>query len=276
MLGGCGRQSGGVRLYDAHCHLQDARIGKAGLEEALAGYGEIGVERAVVNGTGPQDWGAVAELAERSGRVCPSFGLHPWQVNEVSDGWREELEGLLERFPEAGVGEIGLDRWVEGHDLDAQLRAFRWQLELGARLGRAVTIHCLKAWGALLAALEAAKLPERGFLLHSYGGPAELVAPLAGLGGYFSFSGHFALERKAGQRAVFERIPLERLLVETDAPDMAGPESCRERELDGDGRLNHPLNIAAVYRFAAAMRGMKEEAFAERMGENWRRLFADG
>lgn len=275
MLAGGGLQGVGVRLFDAHCHLQDARIGREGREETLAGYGDMGVERVVVNGTGPEDWGLVAELAERSGRVYPSFGLHPWRVNGVSSGWREELEVLLERFPEAGVGEIGLDRWVEGHDLEAQLGAFRWQLELGARLDRAVTIHCLKAWGALRAALEGARLPERGFLLHSYGGPAELVGPLAGLGAYFSFSGYFAWERKAAQRAVFERIPLERLLVETDAPDMAGPGSCRAWSLEGDGegRLNHPLNIAAVYRYAAGLRGMEEGAFAAAVEENWRRLF---
>lgn len=261
-------------LFDAHCHLQDARL--AGARSDLGGlYRRFGVEKAVVNATCEEDWGSVATLAEEHGFVFPSFGLHPWHVNDAREGWQERLSVYWDRFPNSGVGEIGLDRWIDNYDLPAQREAFRWQLEFARKRDRPASVHCLQAWGALQDTLRSTPLPERGFLLHSFGGSRELIEPLAKLGAYFSISPYFAHERKEKQRQALKTIPLDRLLIETDAPDMAGPTDRRSVELRApDGSvLNHPINIVSTYAFVAELFEMSQETLEDLVFENWNRLF---
>jgi TatD DNase family protein len=263
--------SRGFSIYDAHNHLQDARLGEK--PEVIAEIEAVPVAKAVVNGTRPEDWAKVEELARKYKWVIPSYGLHPWYVNQPCENWREQLELLL-REQRAAVGEIGLDRWIENYDSARQEEAFVWQLGLGGKLGRPVTIHCLKAFGRLLEILQSEKVPA-GFLLHSYGGPAEMVQRFAELGGYFSISGYFANNRKQRQREVFRKVPLDRILVETDAPDMALPVERDSYKLpDAEGRIiNHPANLIGVYEFAAELYGIQIKEFAERIEANFQRFF---
>jgi TatD DNase family protein len=118
--------------------------------------------------------------------------------------------------------------------------------------------------------------PHCGFLLHSYGGAVELIPGLVKLGAYFSLPGYFAHPRKARQRETFRRVPLERLLIETDAPDQPLPaERIRVPLLDTDGKpLNHPANLRAVYEFAAELLGLPLEKLASQVEANFLRLFA--
>ena len=118
--------------------------------------------------------------------------------------------------------------------------------------------------------------PRCGFVLHSYGGPREMVAPLAKLGAYFSLPGYFAHERKQRQRDAFLAVPPDRLLIETDAPDQLLPDA-RNRHPLSDTRtgkpLNHPANLAEVYAFAAELSGEPIETLAARVEENFLRVF---
>ncbi|MBT6790209.1 MAG: TatD family hydrolase, partial [Verrucomicrobia bacterium] len=114
-------------------------------------------------------------------------------------------------------------------------------------------------------------LLKRGFLLHSYGGPAEMVEPLAKLGAYFSFPGAFAHDRKTRQRDAFRQVPAERLLIETDAPDQALPDDRVAQPLSQ--AINHPANITAVYGAAAELLAQAPNDLAKRMEENFVRLF---
>ena len=261
---------GGFPIYDAHNHLQDGRL-QGELGGVWEELGKIALRKCVVNGTREEDWESVTELARRDERVIPSFGLHPWYTRERSEGWLEKLEEQLKGRP-AGVGEIGLDKWVEGSDFGDQKRVFAAQWEVAVRLNRPVTVHCLKAWGPLMDFLRDEPAPACGFLLHSFGGSAELVQPLARSGAYFSISGYFAQERKERQREVFKQVPLERLLIETDAPDMLPPQEWN-RYLLSDPKANHPANIVAVYEFASELLGMEVEELAGQVEENFRRLF---
>ena len=256
-----------LSIYDAHNHLQDERL-RAHLPNIIEALQAVPVQAVVANGTRPEDWPTVAELAKKYKWVVPSYGLHPWYVNQVCENWREILGEYLQD-PRVAIGEIGLDRWIEGFDSAKQEEIFVWQLELAKNLKRPVTIHCLRAWGRMLELLEKHRLPC-GFLLHSYGGPAEMVKPFVELGGYFSISGYFAHERKEKQREVFRAVALERILVETDAPDMLPPEQLREGNL---GEVNHPGNIVKVYSFAAELLGMELEEFAEQVEDNFNRFY---
>jgi TatD DNase family protein len=261
-------------LLDAHNHLHDARLDpwRAEIMDALRA---IGVAGAVVNGTREGDWESVAALAGNLSWVMPSFGLHPWHVNARTPEWREALAAQVSKHPGCGIGEIGLDRWIENYDLPAQLECFRWQLELAARENLPATIHCLKAWGALWEAIESSAVPERGFLIHAYGGPAEMVSGFVKKGAYFSFSPYFLHARKAPQREVFRTLPAERILVETDAPDMAPPPEADPRPLmSADGRtVNHPANLDLAYKELASLRGWTREETEAQVSDNFARLF---
>jgi len=228
----------------------------------------------VVNGSCEEDWPDVLALARAHPQVLPSFGYHPWYVHERSPEWQKHLIHLLDRVP-SGIGEIGLDRWKPGLVYDGQEEVFLTQLRLAAERNLPASIHCLRAWGRLHELLRANPRPQRGFLLHSYGGPQELIAPLASFGAYFSFPGYFLHERKARQREVFKRVPPDRLLIETDAPDQLPPDSCNSHPLmDPDGKpINHPANLAAIYRHLACAYQEKPQILAERVEQNFRRLF---
>lgn len=284
--------------YDAHNHLHDAWLSPQ-RAQIVSDLAALPLTAAVVNGTCEADWPDVTALCSSAAqlstfntqlRLVPSYGLHPWHVGNASPQWRQTLVTALDASPLVAIGEIGLDRWILDRakpddprltglrraPLDEQLDAFIWQLELAAARNLPVTIHCLDAWGPLLAALRSAPRPSRGFLLHAYGGSAELARDFAELGAYFSFNGYFLGERQAAKRAVFEKIPLDRLLAETDAPAMPLPTSHRTHTLPDlpDGTVvNHPANIAAVYAALANLRGLSVDALAAQLSANFTRLF---
>jgi TatD DNase family protein len=279
-----------IPFYDAHNHLQDAWLAPHRVQ-VFADLAKIPLGGAVVNGTAENDWDDVATLARQHAFILPSFGLHPWNVGNASPHWRDTLRRQLDAHPHAAIGEIGLDRWIlerakpddsrlaglRRAPLDEQLEVFTWQLALAAQRNLPVTIHCLDAWGALVEALRATRRPARGFLLHAYGGSAELARDFAALGAYFSFNGYFLGERQAAKRGVFKMLPADRILVETDAPAMPLPAERRSHALPGlaDGNpINHPANIGAVYAGLAEVRGMAAAPLAAQTEANFQALFA--
>lgn len=275
--------------FDAHNHLQDA---------ALAPHWDllgtqlpaIGVAGAVVNGTCEDDWESVALLARRFPWVRPSFGVHPWDVGNRSPAWADRLRARLQAEPRASVGEIGIDRWIIDRarpedprlaglrraPLEEQSEVFLTQLALAVELDRPATVHCLQAWGALDALLRKSARPARGFLLHAYSGPREMVPGFVRLGAYFSFNGAFLDPRKEAIRDAFRVVPPDRLLVETDAPAMLPPAAWLSHPLppsDHGTPVNHPGNIQAAYSGLAALRGLSVPALASQVADNFRRLF---
>ena len=262
-----------MKFYDAHNHLQDDRFGGQ-QRELLAVCGKSGVVRMVVNGTCESDWPQVLALARENKIVLPSFGYHPWYVYQRTPDWQKNLAKFLDAVPSA-VGEIGLDRWKPDLRYDGQEEVFLAQLQIAVERNLPVSIHCLQAWGRLLELLQNHPRPARGFVLHSFGGAAEMIPALAKLGAYFSFPGYFLHARKLKQREIFKQVPADRLLVETDAPDQLLPEEKVLHPLVGaDGKpLNHPANLVAVYSGLAEFLGEKTEALTARVEENFLHVF---
>lgn len=250
--------------FDAHNHLQDERI--VATADALA---RSSLQACVVNGTSENDWAQVSALASRHKWIIPAFGLHPWYAAARTANWFDTLRYFLDDHPTATIGEIGLDGWMRKPNLPDQETVFRQQLTLACERNIAASIHCLKAWGALEKSLKENPRPARGFLLHSYGGPAEMIPTFAKLGAYFSFSGYFAHARKSAQREVFKQIPLDRFLVETDAPDMLPPP---ELQIAPSG-FNDPRNIERICDYAARLWNIPLPEFAARMEANFKALF---
>jgi len=262
-----------LKYFDAHNHLQDARFAsrQTGL---LAACENAGVVRMVVNGACEEDWPQVLQLARENKMVLPSFGYHPWYLHERTPDWLKNLEFYLDKAP-AAVGEIGLDRWKPDLPYAGQEEVFLAQLRLAAERNLPASLHCLRAWGRMLELLQNNPRPARGLVLHSFGGPAEMIPAFAKLGAYFSFPGYFLQEQKLKQRENFRLVPADRLLVETDAPDQSLPVEKNLHLLAAadEQPLNHPANIVAVYAGLAELRGEPLTALTAQVAENFHRVF---
>jgi TatD DNase family protein len=124
--------------------------------------------------------------------------------------------------------------------------------------------------------LRKSPLPARGFLLHAYAGPMEMIKPFADLGASFSFNGSCLDPKRAHQRNAFKSVPPDRLLIETDAPAMPLPTALERHRLPpspNSARLNHPANIAAVCTGLAQFLGQPAAQLATRVESNFHRLF---
>lgn len=285
-------------FYDAHNHLQDTSLAPHH-EKIFADLVSIGVTRAVVNGSCETDWPEVTALAKQHTIVLPSYGLHPWEVGNRTPDWQKNLLTHLDPHSSPpshsshspAVGEIGLDRWILNRarsddprlaglrraPLAEQTEVFAWQLAIAAERNLPASIHCLDAFGLLLDTLRHAKIPARGFLLHAYSGPTEMVKSFADLGAYFSFNGAYLAPRHTRLRELYTALPADRLLVETDAPAMRLPAPLEKFLLPAsdDGSLpNHPANLAVTYAALAELRGVTLESLAAHVEKNFLRLFA--
>jgi len=276
-------------LYDAHQHFHFPAL-QPHREQVEADLRGSGLQGAVVNGTCEEEWPEVAALARTRAWIRPSFGVHPWDAGNRAPAWQARLRAALAAEPRAAVGEIGLDRWITDHlapddprlaglrvaPLAEQVEVCAWQLELAAELDRPASLHCLHAIGPLHDLLRTARRPARGFLLHAYSGPPDLVAPLAELGAYFSYNGAFLHPRHAARARAFAAVPADRLLVETDAPAMELPPARARFTLPpgpDSAVVNHPANLVVAYEALAALRGVPLDLLADQAEANFRRLF---
>ncbi len=241
-----------MRLFDAHNHIQDERLFSR-LDEVMRRALAAGVEGMAVKGCHEEDWPRVLEVVNRYPNAHMAFGLHPWFVSGRSSQWLQRLEELLTTYPQASVGEIGIDHAVGNRAPDEE-SVFLSQLELARRLGRPASIHCRQAWGRLLELLEEFGEPPP-MLIHCFGGSAEVATELVRRGAHISFSGSITRpgNRKAGP--AIRAVPADRILLETDAPDIL-PHGI-------DAEANEPAHLRAVLAKAAELLGVPEARLAE-------------
>jgi len=262
-----------MKLFDSHCHLHDERL-RPILPAVFERARTAGVAGMLNCGCTEADWPEVQALATARPEIIPAYGLHPWYLGERSACWRDTLARLLESDPRAAVGEVGLDHALEERN-DAEQRAvFLDSLALARDFRRPVSVHCRRAWAALIECLGRVGQLPAGLVIHSYSGSVELVEPLARSGARFSFSGSITYPANRRGRRAAAAVPLELLLVETDSPDI--PPYFGDKSDGGKKEaepLNEPANLPLVIRTIAGIRGMTPEALAQRVWENSRELF---
>ena len=242
------------------------------MERLLAEAAAAGVRGMVIAGVWPEG----AALQRALCRGAPSrgwtLGLHPEQVAAWdAAGEADRLEGAIAALPTAivgacGVGEIGLDARSPG-TMPAQRRAFSAGLALAEASGLPVVLHVVGAHDEALATL--GPRPRRG-MVHSFSGSAEQARRYLSLGLFLSFGGPLTYGPSKKREAALRATPIDRLLIETDAPDQA------PRAPEGGPRPAHgrPSMLGAVARAAAAVRGEDPDLLWALVGENARRLFA--
>jgi len=251
-----------ARFIDTHCHLDHPSL-LSRLDAVLAGARAAGVDRFVVPGVGPEGWEGIARLAADTPGVFPAFGLHPMRASRYDEELLEELAGFAAQA--VAIGEIGLDYAVAGVSREAQAAAFRAQLRLAVNLGLPVLIHCRRAFDDLIRIAREEKVHKTGGVMHAFSGSLEVARLCMGEGLMISLAGAVTYHNAVKAPRVASRAPLDSLLLETDAPDMA-PEPYR-------GAVNEPAYLIETARAVARVRGIDIEELAGITTANAERLF---
>ncbi|MFH0879906.1 MAG: TatD family hydrolase [Lentisphaerota bacterium] len=261
------------QLIDAHCHAQAPEL-QAHINAWWQRAEEAGVTGFHCCGTEESDWQACMDLRRQKRNLFISLGLHPWFIRNRSPKWLSKLSACLAKTP-AGIGEIGLDHALTDLDPEDQESVFKSQLKLSYELRKPVSIHCRQAWQRLPLILEELGRHPVGMMIHSYSGPAELVPRLTPLGVYFSFSGSITRSGNKKGRKALCAVPGDRLLIETDAPDIM-PVLPKDRQpwiVQADGKpLSEPAYLPLVLKTVAELRGTGEMEMAAMIFENTLRL----
>jgi len=252
-----------MRLIDSHCHLDDAQF-DSDREAAIERAGAAGVETmlAVGTGNGPPDLEAGIRLAEGHRQMVASVGVHPHDAAKATPESFERLRELLAHPKVVAIGEIGLDYHYNFSPPEVQREVFARQLELAREAARPVIIHTREAWADTLRMLEEARLASG--IMHCFsGGPEEAERTLA-LGFHISFAGVVTFPKALRVQAAARMVPLDRLLIETDAPYLA--------PVPHRGKRNEPAFVVETARKVAELRDAPVEAIAAATADNFKRL----
>jgi TatD DNase family protein len=251
-------------LFDSHCHL-DLEPLRSELPKTIQEANTAGVMGFVVPGVHPGGWAAIAALAAENPQIFPAYGIHPMHAESVTD---QSLNSLSE-FSKKGlaIGEIGLDPTCQV-PLDLQKQAFREQLRVAVQLGLPVLIHCRRAFQTLLSVLREESAHQVGGIMHAYSGSVEMAREFIRLGFAISISGSVTWQNAVKPLQVARELPLEHLVLETDAPDMTP--ACHQ------GAFNRPAWLPKTAQRVAEVREIPLEQVARITTGNVRRILRLG
>ena len=252
-------------LVDSHCHLD--YFTPMELPDVLARAAGAGVGEMVTIGTTlAQSERLPAMIADIPTLWC-TVGVHPHHAAEAPIPTPERLAAMAEHPRVIGIGESGLDYFYDRSPRDIQAENFRVHIRAARLAGVPLCIHARDADDDIALILQQER--DRGggfdFLLHCFSSGRRLAEAALGMGGYVSFSGILTFPRSSELREIAADVPLERLLVETDAPYLA-PVPFR-------GKRNEPAWVAHTALALGKVRGMEPEALADLTTANFRRLF---
>lgn len=249
-------------LVDSHSHL-DADEFDPDRQQVIARARAAGVTRQIVPAVSAAGWEKLRALCTAEAGLFPAYGLHPMYLPEHSPEHLVALREWIERERPVAVGECGLDFFVENLDAARQSLFFDGQLRLARDFELPVIVHARRAVDAVMAAIRRFG-PLRG-VIHSFSGSADQARRLYDLGFLIGLGGPVTYERANRLRTLAAQLPIEYLLLETDAPDQ--PDSGHR------GERNEPARLTTVRDTIAALRGMEPEAVAHATTANAERLF---
>lgn len=255
-----------MKLADSHCHLNYKGVADAS-EEVLARARAAGVVAMLNISTRESEWDAVIGTAEREPDVWATIGIHPHEADEHPHVDTDRLIAAAAHPRVVGIGESGLDYYYDHSDRAAQQRSFRAHLAACRETGIPIVVHTRDAEEDTAAILRD-ELGKGAFpgVLHCFTGSAELARIALDLGFFISISGIVTFKSALSLQAVARDLPLDRLLIETDAPFLA--------PVPHRGKPGEPAFVADTCRFLAQLRGEEPEYLADATRSNFHRLFA--
>lgn len=248
-------------FFDVHAHLDD---------EAFDEDRDEVIEKVNQQNIGVINAGATLETSKTSVDLSGDYenfyacvGIHPHEAGDVPDNYIEILEDLASYPKVVAIGEIGLDYYYDLADKDVQKRVFFEQLDLAKRLDLPVVIHNREAHQDTLEILKKSGI-KKG-LMHCYSGSFEMAQEFMRLGFYFSFGGMITFKNAKRPKEVASKLPLNRILTETDCPYLT-PEPYR-------GKRNDPTMIPIIANQLAKLQGVSVKELEENININLKNLF---
>lgn len=256
---------------DTHCHL-DAPEFAHDVDTVRAQARAAGVQHIVLPAVQVAHADAVRSLAHRHGDSY-ALGIHPLYTPQAADDDVEKLAQVLEQHRNdphlVAIGEIGLDFFVPRLDAERQTRFFRQQLQLARRFDLPVILHVRRSADALLKGLR--DLPVRGGIAHAFNGSLQQAQAFIARGFKLGFGGALSYERALQLRRLATELPLEALVLETDAPDMPPHwlyRTAAERSTGQPQGRNTPAELPHIAQVLADLRGLPLQALAQQIHAN--------
>ncbi|MDM8334038.1 TatD family hydrolase [Limosilactobacillus panis] len=260
-----GKRQHQLRVYDSHTHLNDDPFydDVPAFEDRAAHYG---VTQMNIMGSNAKLNDRALKLGDRYANLHPIIGWHPEDIRDFDPAARKRLWHQLHTPGVVAVGEIGLDYYNDEHSPhDQQQAIFAEQLEWARQLQLPVSIHCREALADTYALLKAAHVADFGGVMHSFNGSPEWAAKFLNLGMAISFSGVASFGNATAVHDAVRAVPLDRLMVETDAPYLT-PAPYR-------GKQNEPAFTRFVVEAVASLKQVPVERVAEQTYQNAQRMF---
>lgn len=253
-------------LVDTHCHLDFNKFDED-REAIVHRAAEHGVVRIIVPALDLQNCEAVLKLTEQYEGVFAAMGIHPNATAVLPDKWLQTIKSYAQHPKVVAIGEIGLDYYWDDSPKAVQHETLRQQLALAAELGLPVIIHNRNSSADMIRLLAESPLAGRARpgVLHSFSADWATAQAALDMGFYLGFTGPVTFKKADDLREIAAKVPLERILVETDAPFLT-PHPYR-------GKRNEPSYVRFVAEKIAEVRGMETAVFAEQSTANAERLF---
>jgi TatD DNase family protein len=254
-----------MELFDTHCHLDVAEF-NADRDAVLARSRAAGVTRLVIPAIDAAGWTGLIDLCQREAGLHPALGMHPLYIEHHREEHVDALRHWVERERPVAIGEIGLDFYIKGLDHHRQQAIFEAQLAVAEYYQLPVLLHVRKAHDEVLQRLKRYRIP--GGIAHAFNGSLPQAEQYLALGFKFGFGGMLTYERSSKIRRLAKELPLEAIVLETDAPDMSPAAH--------HGTRNSPEYLPEVAQSLAAVRGMGVEEVAAVTTANACTLFSLG
>lgn len=253
-----------ARLFDSHCHLDDARFDED-REQLIASLPGQGIGACLTCGSDLSSSRAALELAKQYDFIYAAAGIHPHEASKATDDDLAGVRTLLTHPKVVALGEIGLDFYYDFSPRETQESLLLAQLDLAFEMGKPVILHVRESHGAMLGVLRARTDRLSGGVLHCFSGSAQSVPIYEKLGFHISFAGSVTFKNASKLREAAQAVSLDRLLIETDSPYLS-PVPFR-------GKRNHPGQVAEVCRVLADIKGISFEEMTEITYRNAAKLF---
>jgi TatD DNase family protein len=251
-------------LIDSHSHLEMPDFRKD-LETVIQRAKESGVEYIFTVGTEKKDWMRALEIAHSNPSVYAILGVHPHNAKEIDEETYPTLRKLCRDEKVRAYGEIGLDFYRNLSPRDVQLKRFREQIVLAKELRLPIVVHDREAHEETLEVLKSERAEECGGIIHCFSGDYEMAKECIEMGFYISIPGTITFKNAEGFQEIIKHLPLESLLIETDAPFLA-PFPFR-------GKRNEPSYIRYTAQKVAEIKKVSFEKVADVTTENAFRVY---
>lgn len=251
-------------LIDSHAHLEMPEFGKD-LDEVVQRAKEAGVEYIFTVGTEKKDWNRALEIAHRYPCVYATLGVHPHNAQEIDDRSYPILKKLCQDAKVVAYGEIGLDFYRNLSPREVQLKRFREQIGLARELKLPIIVHDRDAHDETLEILKSERAGEHGGIIHCFSGDSRMAKACIDLGFLISVPGSITFKNAVPVHEIVRKIPLEFLLVETDAPYLT-PVPFR-------GKRNEPSYVRYTAEKLAELKKVPFEKVAEATRANALRVY---